>query len=299
MLAKYLLTKKGFKYVLTRHSQSDCLEGRFGWDRLLAGADYYASVRQFLNAEKLVRIKSLIKFSNMNMLEIKEVFKEDNEAIRKQVQVDASAFLDGFEIQFRLGMNTLEDNAILFYVSGYIAKSIKKSPGQCPSCTELLVKDNTTLTVSIEEFENDENVERYKKRFFDVINRGGLCNPSDALFMVTVHAQEFFNKIFNDEETKSSFLKLKNPRAVFTKCFIETVLKCQNTASLGKIKCQKGHHFSGIMEIASRKIFNMGGKNFANDMNSKIHAARKNKRKTMTKDDTKSESVRKILKLTC
>ena len=44
--------------------------------------------------------------------------------------------------------------------------------------------------MNFEQMENDENVESCKKRFFDMVNRGGLCNPSDAIFMATLHAQE-------------------------------------------------------------------------------------------------------------
>ena len=81
-------------------------------------------------------------------------------------------------------------------VSGYIARSIKKT-GKCSSCVKLLIKDESPISISFEQIEHDENVEAYKKRFFDIINRGGLCTPSDAMFMATVHAQELFNKIFD------------------------------------------------------------------------------------------------------
>ena len=50
-LADYLLRERNFKYVLPRHIQSDCLEGRYGWIRQLTGGDYYASSRQILEAE--------------------------------------------------------------------------------------------------------------------------------------------------------------------------------------------------------------------------------------------------------
>ena len=236
LLADYLLKVKGFKYVLFRSVQSDCLEGRFGTHRQMNGGNYYAATRQFLEAEKIIRMKSLLKYSNLNMLEVKLVFKENNEAIRRQIKQDASAFLEDMEFRFKLGNTTLEDNAILFYLSGYIARSIRKT-GKCSSCNNLLIKDGASVSVNFEQMENDENVVSCKKRFFDMVNCGGLCNPSDAIFMATLHAQELFNKIFDDADTRSRFLKFKNPRAVFMECFTEKILSCENTASLGLIKC--------------------------------------------------------------
>ena len=55
--------------------------------------------------------------------------------------------------------------------------------------------------------------------------------------------------------------------------------------------------FIKILKIASLKIFNMGAKNYVNDVNSKLHDAKKNKRKNFSKEDAKTESVRKISKL--
>ena len=50
------------EYVLTGKIQSDFLEMRFGRYRQLNGVNYFATERQFLQAEKAIRVKSLIKF---------------------------------------------------------------------------------------------------------------------------------------------------------------------------------------------------------------------------------------------
>ena len=117
------------------------------------------------------------------------------------------------------------------------------------------------------------------------------------MFMGTVHAQEFFDQVFKNVEAKSSLLKCKKPREVFTKSFAEKISSCEDTAPLGNIRCKNGHLFIKMLEIASRKIFNMGGKNYASEINSKTHAAKKNKRKSYTKEESKTQSVRKICKL--
>ena len=296
LLADYLLRVKKFKYVLFRKCQNDCLEGRFGHHRQLNGGNYYAGVRQFLEAEKTIRLKSLIKFSNLNMTEIKEVFKPNTESEEAQIKVDAATLLENFDFWFSLRGASVEDKAILHYVSGYIAKSILKSES-CESCRKLIVKDETTLEVSSNQIQHDENIDEYKKRFFDVINRGGLCNPSDAIFISTVHAQDFFDQIFKNEDVKSVFMKFKKSREVFVKAFTELITSCPDTAPLSNIKCKKGHHFTKMLIIVGRKIFNIGAKNYVNETNSKIHEARNKKRKSSPEDAKTDRTITKVVKL--
>jgi hypothetical protein len=71
----------GHKYVLTGHIQADFIEGRFGWFRQLSGANYYNSVVQMLQAEKRIRIRSLVHM-NFNFIEIKDIFVEEKLAKR-------------------------------------------------------------------------------------------------------------------------------------------------------------------------------------------------------------------------
>ena len=181
--------ERNFDYVLLRHAQSDCIERRFGWYRQLNGANYYASVRQFVEAEKTIRLKSLIKFNNFSMTEIKKVFSETNSTKQKEIDSDAACFIESLNFQLKLETISTEDNAILFYISGYIARSIKKT-SKCTSCCRLLVKDNTVPTVNIEDATED-CVSDDKESFFHEINRGGLCYPSDILFIATIHAYKF------------------------------------------------------------------------------------------------------------
>ncbi len=75
-LATFLLTKKSYQYVLLGKFQSDPIESRFGWYRQLAGANYYLSVRQLLEAEKCIQLKSLLKFSKHSLEDLKEAMED-------------------------------------------------------------------------------------------------------------------------------------------------------------------------------------------------------------------------------
>ncbi|GFX25159.1 uncharacterized protein TNCV_2753341 [Trichonephila clavipes] len=59
-LIKYLLTEQNFKYVLTGKFQTDSLEPRFGQYRQMSGANYHVTVQEILQAEKKLRIKSVL-----------------------------------------------------------------------------------------------------------------------------------------------------------------------------------------------------------------------------------------------
>ncbi|QQP40415.1 Putative LOC101234561, partial [Caligus rogercresseyi] len=77
-LAEYLLVSENFYYVLLAMFQSDPLEKRFGWYRQLSARNYFVSVRQILEAEKKIRILSLVKFSKMNISEVKNMLTDDS-----------------------------------------------------------------------------------------------------------------------------------------------------------------------------------------------------------------------------
>ena len=77
LLAEYLLAEMPLEYVLIGKIQSDFLEMRFGRYRQLNGANYFATERQFLHAEKAIGVKSLIKFSDDSIKDVQAIMKKD------------------------------------------------------------------------------------------------------------------------------------------------------------------------------------------------------------------------------
>jgi hypothetical protein len=92
-LAEYLLDTKEIKLVLLGMINSDPLEKRFGWFRQLSGANYFASVRQFLEAEKKIRIKCLVKHGKVSLQEVREAFKECGESEKAKIASDTAMLL--------------------------------------------------------------------------------------------------------------------------------------------------------------------------------------------------------------
>ena len=73
LLIQHLLETKGLGYILTGNIQPDPLEKRFGRYRQLSGANYFGSEKQFLDAEKSIRVKFLITFPGYTMKEVSNI----------------------------------------------------------------------------------------------------------------------------------------------------------------------------------------------------------------------------------
>ena len=57
-LGEFLITEKGFDYFLTGKAQSDKIENQFGKARQMSGGNLYSSVRQFLESDRILKIKT-------------------------------------------------------------------------------------------------------------------------------------------------------------------------------------------------------------------------------------------------
>ncbi|QQP54995.1 Uncharacterized protein FKW44_008019 [Caligus rogercresseyi] len=59
-LALHLIDVWNFDFVLTGKCQSNNIEKRFGRYRMMAGANYFISIRQLLQAEKALRLRAFL-----------------------------------------------------------------------------------------------------------------------------------------------------------------------------------------------------------------------------------------------
>ena len=174
---------------------------------------------------------------------------------------------------------TMEDNSILYYTSGYIARAIKKRETY-KECCKLLVEDDSVPTINIEDIKAediDPVIWESRAAFLKEINRGGLCKPSDAMHTATLHVQEFLTRLCADETLKRKLFCQKNAREVFVRAFIALITTGEQEKSkpLWKIICTKGHVWTKNVKYICRTIFIMGGKNYTSELNGQIHANRK------------------------
>jgi hypothetical protein len=160
-LSEYLLVTKGLKFVLLGMINSDPLERRFGWYRQLSGANYFASVRQFLEAEKKIRIKCLVKHGQVSLQEVRETFSECSDTDRVAVASDTAVLIsvlpsDSLSSSFELEKG---EEGIVFFVAGYISRSVLRSV-KCDGCITLLKKTMMFPQLSLKTRQRQRTVKR-------------------------------------------------------------------------------------------------------------------------------------------
>ena len=180
--------------------------------------------------------------------------------------------------------------AILYYIAGYIAKSLSKE--KCDDCNTLISPSKVDMPLIVEELSDDigERFIEAKEEFVASVSRGGLSRPSD--YTASVHASCLYNFIFNDENLQKTLLCTHNPRKTFVESFMCMIKNDDNSASLLSIECKNGHKHKNHLRRVAFTIFNISAKNYASEINDQAQ------KKKATKDKSKrSKSARKIKKL--
>jgi hypothetical protein len=274
-LTEYLL-EKGLKYVLLGMINSDPLEKRFGWFRQLSGANYFASVRQFLEAEKKIRIKWLVKHGQVSLQEVREVFKESNEAEKQRFFLDSAVLLASLPIDSLSANFELEkgEEGIVYFIAGYIARSLLKTV-KWNGCVSLLRKNKAVHSVEFEDDLDSHESAAAKEAYLDLINPGGLVSPSDLVNVTSVHALLLKKAVFDKGDAQRVFLESGCPGDVFVQCHTTLLRRESTTVSLLSQKCKNGQDFADFVPKKATRVFNILCKNFVSELNDKIHASRK------------------------
>ena len=290
LLAKYLLEHCKFKYVLLGQVQSDELEQHFGKYRQLLGGNFFVSVRQVLEAEKIIRMKSLIRYSNLSVGEIKTLLADDKEVDEHVIQ----QILDCLgEYEMNLDENNLAEQNILFYIAGYIARSLRKNMA-CEECGNQLIASMKTPKIQMEVNEELTNQQREARDdFLNQINRGGLCTPSDLTFIACIFAENLFDAIMQNVTAKDLLLTSKSPILVFSKVTVQFAQMSHGGRGFSNQQCNVGHEFLEVFHQISRRLFNIMMKNFVAEVNSNTRKLKGQKRE----GGIKSDKGRKVLKL--
>ena len=118
--------RQSVKNYLFCRSETYGIQKRFGWYCQLSGADYFLSVRQVLEAEKSIRIKSLVKQSDTKIIDAASAMVpiESLENVLTPIMEELLSILNSDDL-----LNEYEDVAdknIIFYVAGYIPRSVRR-----------------------------------------------------------------------------------------------------------------------------------------------------------------------------
>uniref|UniRef100_A0A0K2VIC1 Putative LOC101234561 [Hydra vulgaris] n=1 Tax=Lepeophtheirus salmonis TaxID=72036 RepID=A0A0K2VIC1_LEPSM len=254
-LSEYLLKTGEFDYVLTAMFQSDPLEKIFSWYRQLCGGNYFISGRKILEGEKKIRASSLVKFSNMDFSQIKELLGDDD------ISNSEIILTDWKPCELEKITSTGESSA-LYFVAGYIAFSLQIKI-QCTSCRRCLALKDTPPD-NVIRFETESDKEKIElARLIEIMSRGGLSTPSDILYLTSVYASSLFDYIFDNEEEKTYLMKSPNPRALFVATFMERMAESSDIVveAMMNTTCDRGHKWASLLNKITQVLFNIMNKN--------------------------------------
>ena len=270
-LVKYLLEDPHIDHILLGLISSDYLESRFGWFRQLCGADYFNAVLQFLQAEKKIRLRCLVK-DGFDFSQIEEIFRPaDSETESSQVTCDGNMVLDEISVYSfeNLGSISEEDRSTIFYTSGYIARSLAKRM-KCDDCKIML------KAIDDEAPSSQPEEEKPRERYFDIANRGGLTKPSDALYMACVHAWGLYVCIKDNSQAWKLLLEACNTRSAFVHCYLEK-MKLPQCAGIYDCTCASGCKLNSHLKKVAEASFNLKAKNFAAAKKDEINRLKRNR----------------------
>jgi hypothetical protein len=295
-LARHMLTDRQFQYVLLGQFQSDAIEQRFGWYRQLSGANYYVSVRQVLEAEKSIRVRSLIKLSKMDINEAKSAMAEaaeDQEIVLRAKMVELLSALDGDELTVEC--KDPGDQNIIFYIAGFIARSITKN-SKCQDCKDLYIASDEVPALTFAEAGSGGSTEQeaaMRATFLEQVNRGGLCTPTDLVYLSCLYIWNFYQTLDAHESLLDQVYSSGNPRTMFAGMVTTLMAEGEHSSEILRTHCRQDHSFDTIFHQISKKIFNMMTRNYVSQLND---AVRQGKRPSG--GNKSSMQTRKIAKLT-
>ena len=190
---------------------------------------------------------------------------------------------------------SIPDQAIVYSLAGYIARSIIKCKPICEGCESLLSPGKVSMTPDFDD-KADPTKEEFeaKEEFLKSISRGGLLRPSDVLYITCCHGWKLLMELTQKESNRILLMSSYNPRTTFVEVLAQKLESATHTRYILETRCINNHPFKDHLKQISQTQFNLFAKNFTAEANSKIH---KN-RKRSSGDPKKSSTARKLKKLT-
>ena len=248
-LCEYLFDTTDLSYILLGKVNSDAIEHRFGVYRQLSGANFFVSLKQFLENEKKLWLRCLIQFDGLTVNEIKKLGDAQHEIANEKSEEDSvvlMSFLEDSDSNSANNLSSLKDlEGIMLYCAGYVSRSLLKS-NKCEKCKQLLVQSNKEAP---EVDFTEECSSSAKESFLDSVNRGGLIYPSELVFLTTMLAVKLQQEIFGDSEIRAMFMQFQNPCDVFVKCFEKRISASTDMNDILSQTCDDEHTYFRLTSV--------------------------------------------------
>jgi hypothetical protein len=294
-LSNYLLNKHGdlIDYVLLGKIQSDKIEGHFGHLRKLAGGNYWASVRQFMEGEAVVRAKSLVWLSGYSL---GEVATEMDKARQQRKMDDTNVINNLVEAASQAEREDIDDatEQAISHLAGYLARSVLKVH-RCEPCQDLLVNreaSQESAVISLDVDEAQEDVRKSLKTFTDLLNRGNLMCPSITAVDVSKEICHTYRCLMKDKVTRYALFGCTNPKEAFQNVMSKI---SENNDQLRDLSCVNGHKFvDKTFRTMAGALFNAFTSNYSKDITSDVHNKKKSPGISVTTRNQSNDKIRKL-----
>lgn len=211
-------------------------------------------MRQVLESDRKIRAVSLIKFSGFTLSEIDEAIQSTSSQSSNPLQDDSAADVVAGSLRFD-SWPTASDANVIFYVSGFIAKSVVRTT-KCDKCRESLIEPD-----KLEPIQLDESLNYTAAAFLNSVNRGGLSRPTEYCFNATVNCWRVYEEIRSSADMKNKLLSANNQRSMFVKIMDRAMTNGQ--LLIEDNCCTKGHD---LKTLTTRRFFNCVAKNLAKNL---------------------------------
>ena len=282
-----LLTNFDFDYVLTGKLHSDPLEARFGCYRQLNGANFFISLRQVLESEKKIRVLNTLKdFKNAVEDGVVTSLPSFLPAPSKTVSDLCESEFTWLTSVLHCNVDSVDDVSVkernvIFYVSGYIGRSVSRA-NRCDSCKSMLLKNDCDLDIPASE--EYEKIVRESEVLLSLEDRGGLSAPSEVNFSICILSYLLFQQLTSNKELFKKYLGCNQHEYAFVSSVTHIVKQHQSFHSFVNMSCHQNHKF---FKKINTKLFHCYMKNLIkqfhpNSSNQATHTSQTRKVKKLS-----------------
>lgn len=269
-IVNYCTEKLNLNYVLTAKFQTDCLEGRFGLYRQIAGGHYNISVTQLFESEKKVRIRSLIPLTiashEYGNIEIGSLDSFNNET---EMNFDEKDSLEIFKITVNNDdlKNLKNIEIVLTYIAGYCAHACLKKI-KCQFCKNYLVCDDIIDLLSPSDSQDFILIRN--------MDRGGLNYPCEEIIIIIKYTYVVVTKLLSKEFEKN-FIRAHNHRSLVHNIVLHFLISSE--VYLPFDVCHNDHKAKDIITYIIKPAINIFLKNYCKRINDSIVLSSQNKKR--------------------
>eukprot|EP00094_Tigriopus_californicus_P004617 TCALIF_04445-PA protein Name:"Protein of unknown function" AED:0.29 eAED:0.30 QI:0/0/0/0.16/1/1/6/0/546 len=152
------------------------------------------------------------------------------------------------------------------------SKSLIKR-ARCEDCKTLLSKaDQPLMDLDVSQTPDNEET-MTKEKLLMQINRGGLCTPSELIFMLCLHLWLIF-RLISSSAVKDKLVLSEKPWLVFGLVAFDLLNDTPDMETVFQHQCESGHQLQDHFRVAATKMLNIFLKNEAK-MTNKIRGTKR------------------------